>query len=220
MPDYSKTQIYMIHNPNSNDLECYVGHTTDWEQRQKKHTARFNLKDAPNCYIYLYKYMRENGGFNENNFVMESIENYPCASKREAEIREQYYIDTFSSKLNTMKSYASLEDQKITKKIYDEIHKDEKTIYDKQYRETHKEEKSIYNKQYRENNIDKIRDREKLFYKNNKERLLLDNVQRKKIWYEKNKEKLSKQRTVRVECKICGLNLSKSSVYNHMKTQH
>ena len=141
MPNYNNTVIYMIYKPNS-DLKTYVGHTTNFKVRLRLHRSRYNRKGSMHCDTPLYNYMRENGQFDEWTF--EIITEYPCNSKREAEKKEQYFIDLFKSELNSMSAYTSSEDSIIRKekyrKVYYNNHKEELLSKMKIYRDTHKEE--------------------------------------------------------------------------------
>ena len=140
MSNYNNTIIYMIHKPDS-DLETYVGHTTNFKERLRKHKVRFNGKDFPLCNLPLYKYMREHGKFND--YKMDIIAYYACNSKREAEEYEQYYIDLLQSKLNSNGSYASpekiFEQNKLRCLKFKKNNYEHVCDYQKKYREKHKE---------------------------------------------------------------------------------
>lgn len=138
LPDYSKTQIYKLKNKNDfNDENIYTGHTTNWIQRKKFH--KFYCKNEK--YIEYnekkYKYIRENGGWEEWEMIW--IEDYPCSNKREAEAREQYHMDLNNSRLNDMKSFTTEEEKKIKIKEYRENNKDKIALDRKEYREKNKD---------------------------------------------------------------------------------
>ena len=46
----------------------------------------------------VYQFIRNNGGIDE--WIIETIEEYPCNSKIEAEQRERYYIEELKPSLN------------------------------------------------------------------------------------------------------------------------
>ena len=166
MTDYSNTIIYMIHKPDS-DLETYVGHTTNFDNRFKIHKTRFNGKDFPRCNLQLYKYMREHGEFTD--YKMDIICYYPCNSKREALECEQYYIDLLKPKLNSTNAYTSNEDAIIRNK------KNKKIYYD-----NHKEKLLNYHKNYYKNNKEVYAEKGKIYKDKNKEAISL---RRKKCVY-------------------------------------
>ena len=162
MSNYNNTVIYMIYKPDS-DLNTYVGHTTNFKERVNKHRVRYNGKDFPRCNLQLYDYMRENGQFDE--WTIKIITEYPCNSKREAEKKEQYFIDLFKSVLNSRRAYTSSEDaiirNKKNKKVYQQNHKEELKSYLHNYYQNNKEECSLKGKIYRYDNKEKISTRRK-----------------------------------------------------------
>ena len=215
MTDYSNTIIYMIHKPDS-DLETYVGHTINFDNRFTKHKCRFNGKDFPHCNLPLYKYMREHGKFND--YKMEIIAYYPCNSKREAEEREQYYIDLLKSKLNTDRAYTSNEDSIIRKKktsnIYYENNKEALNKQSKIYNEINKEAIAKQSKIYYIKNKEVINKQNKINHEKNKERY---NATQKKN-HEKNKEKRNARLREKIKCDICGYISNRGNLLRHQKS--
>jgi hypothetical protein len=98
--DYSTTVIYKITCNDSNITDKYVGHTTDLVRRRKEHkTNTFNEK-SPQYNIKLYKFIRENGGW--DNWKMEVINFYNCRDLSEARQKEQEHYDELNASLNSM----------------------------------------------------------------------------------------------------------------------
>tara|TARA_R110002050_G_scaffold299687_2_gene466012 strand:+ start:32 stop:544 length:513 start_codon:yes stop_codon:yes gene_type:complete len=98
--DYSNTIIYKLVNiEDLNDDNIYIGHTTNMTQRKYGHRKRCcNIKNE--CYnLKVYKYIRENGGW--NNWIMILIEKYPCDNVYEAIARERYWKKELKATLNT-----------------------------------------------------------------------------------------------------------------------
>jgi len=98
--DYAKTIIYkLVHKDDLNDENIYTGHTTEMTKRKNKHKSDCN---NPNSYNYnqkKYKYIRENGGWDE--WLMIEIEKYPCKDVYEAIARERVLQAEMKAKLNS-----------------------------------------------------------------------------------------------------------------------
>jgi predicted GIY-YIG superfamily endonuclease len=88
--DYGKTVIYKIICKDSSISDCYVGSTTNFTRRKTDHKCICYNKNSNTYYYPLYKFIRENKGW--NNFEMIEIEKYPCDDGNEARARERYYI--------------------------------------------------------------------------------------------------------------------------------
>ena len=85
--------IYKWTSSECNDI--YVGHTKDFEQRKGEH-----LHDAKTKNNELYKKMREFGGW-----TMERLDDFYAPNRREAEKKEQEWIDKLNSNLNMHNAY-------------------------------------------------------------------------------------------------------------------
>lgn len=82
-------------------FNCYVGSTgKDLKYRLSKH--RNKSHEAPNR--KLYKYILENGGFNE--WKMEVLETLECDSRLARATREQFWIDEMKPELNSVRCLA------------------------------------------------------------------------------------------------------------------
>ena len=122
MVDYSKGKIYKIID-NTND-KIYIGSTTqDLKARLRGHKSECKKKDISSKLI-----------LKNNNFRIELIEDYPCNTKRELEIREQYYLDTMVC-VNTKRAYMTKEDRLKMNRICDKKRTRDHKPYLKQYRE-------------------------------------------------------------------------------------
>lgn len=139
--DWSKTLIYKII---SKDLNCnfiYVGSTRDFSRRLREHKSSCNNEKSEKYNYVLYKFIRENNGF--DNFNMVLVEKYTeCKDRLEARQREQYWIDELQSQLNEQRAFYAIS----------------KNEYDKRYRDEHKEELKLYFKKRYEDNKDKIKE--------------------------------------------------------------
>ncbi len=138
--------MYMIKCGDDNIEGCYIGSTKDFKGRKHVHKNNCNNENLQNYNLRLYKFIRNNGGWNE--FEMKPIEEFRCDSKLQARIREQYWIEYHKSDLNSNNAYTSEEQGK---------------IQGKEYRANHSE----YDKEYYANNQDKIKD----YLKTNKDKI-------------------------------------------------
>jgi len=159
LANYSKTVIYKIQCKDENVSDIYIGHTTNFKQRNNLHKSNCNIVTSKGYNYKIYKIIRENGGW--DNWNMTIIEEYPCENVNQARERERYWIEKESSSLNVSIPNRS-------KKEYSQI-----------YRIIHREEIAEKTKEYRENNKDKIKE----YIECNKEKISFQ----KQDWYEENK---------------------------------
>ena len=118
--DYPITPVSFYHfvcnDPNI--ISCYVGHTTQFIKRKSKHKLACNSEKNIRYNCKVYRFMRENGGF--DNFRMIELENRLVKDKREAERIEQEYINKLNSELNTKLAFGGKSKQDYTQKYYKE----------------------------------------------------------------------------------------------------
>ena len=96
--DYSKTIIYKICCKDINITGIYVGHTTNFTKRKNRHKYTCNNPNSKNYNLFVYKFIRNNGGW--ENFNMIEIEKYNCNDRLEACKRERHWIEELKSILN------------------------------------------------------------------------------------------------------------------------
>ena len=99
--------------------------------------------------------------FENNNYSIILLENYPCKTKNESLARERDFIE-----------------------LYECINKTKPLRSNKEYAIDHKEEIKEYKKEYALENVDKIKEYKAQYYLKNKERLNLkhkENYEKKKI---------------------------------------
>jgi len=148
MPKYENSVIYKIkHNEDYDDTNIYVGSTSNFKNRKNQHKTNCNNVNLIAYNYLVYQYIRDNGGW--NNWVMIPIEQYPCNSKKELEIKERHHIDLLRPALN---KYIP-------------------TRTDKEYREDNKEILAEKKKKRYENNKEIINQKNKEYKKANKEQL-------------------------------------------------
>jgi hypothetical protein len=151
LKNYANTNIYKISQKDCDNNFIYVGHTTHFIERKADHKYSTNNTNATKYNLSLYKYIRENGGW--ENWEMILVEKYPCESLREAEMREEYWRLFFNAKLNKKKCYLS----------------DEFLL---NYSKNYYKENILKNKQYYQDNKEKIIEKHKIYYENNKVNIL------------------------------------------------
>jgi hypothetical protein len=102
--DYSDTVIYKISCKDTSICESYVGHTVNFEQRRCQHERACNENKI---HYKVYKYIRENGGW--QNWEMVEIAKYNCKDAVEARRREQEHYDELKPSLNSVPPFPSYE---------------------------------------------------------------------------------------------------------------
>ena len=90
MPNYNKSKIYMIYSTDSSVLLPYYGSTTlSLNRRLSDHKAHF--KRWKQCKMHnCSSFMLLEQGFDK--VAIKLVEDFPCNSKQELEIREAHYI--------------------------------------------------------------------------------------------------------------------------------
>lgn len=92
--DYSKTIIYKIICKDSEVNDCYVGRTTNFNNRKGAHKDSCNKKTN----IKLYNFINNNGGW--TNWEMVEIEKCGCKNKEEAHEKEYEWYNKINATLN------------------------------------------------------------------------------------------------------------------------
>ena len=123
--DYKNSVIYRIYCKNPDITECYIGSTKCFEDRFYTHKSACNTKHNKRHNLYLYQFIRDNGGW--YNFDREILEYYNCNNEEELKQKEQEYINKYNPTLNIHNAYTS-----------EEVKKEQKQKSGKKYRETGK----------------------------------------------------------------------------------
>jgi hypothetical protein len=154
--DYTKTIFYRIVCNDINIKDCYVGHTTNFIKRKQHHKNNTNDENDNHYNIYVYKFIRDNGGW--NNWSMIIIDNVKCDNLLDALRQERKFFEEYQATLNkqipsrTRQEWK--EDNKDNIKKWKEDNKDIIKEQRKNYRELNKDKI----KEYRETNKDKIKE--------------------------------------------------------------
>jgi hypothetical protein len=207
--DYSQTTIYKLCCKNPAISEIYIGHTTNFINRKNNHKTNCCNENSNNYNLYVYNFIRDNGGW--NNWTMVQIEMYNCNNKREAEIRERYWIETLNAQLNCVNPITSNQEKEQQKKEWYKINKDYILEKAKQNYEENKEDKLEYQKQYAEEHKDLISEKQKEYREKNKEKL----AEQKKEYREAHKEEASKAQKEWRKANKEKIKLQKSEIINY-----
>ena len=82
--------------PFCNDF--YIGHTNNYEKRKQEHIKSCNNSKTKNHFCKIYQCIRANGGI--DNWEMVILEQFCANNRKEAELKEQQYIDKMKPSLN------------------------------------------------------------------------------------------------------------------------
>jgi len=226
--DYSQTIIYKLCCKDTNVLDIYIGHTTNFTQRKNQHKTSCCNETDKKYNQYVYQFIRDNGGW--DNWSMIQIQEHNLKNKREAESTEHYWIEQLGAKLNTNKPYAKCkEEPKIYKENWYEEkknyilekarehyqeNKEQKLEYQKQYAEEHKEEIAEKQKEYRDKNKEKLSEQKKEYRATHKE----EASKSQKEWREANKAKLKNQKAEIINCE-CGNQYTFGNKHRHLQSK-
>ena len=87
MPDYTKAVIYKICCKDVEVKDEYIGSTLDFLKRRQCHKTRCTNENDSYFNIYVYKKIREYGGW--DNWNMVEVERYPTTDRRALETRKK-----------------------------------------------------------------------------------------------------------------------------------
>jgi hypothetical protein len=201
MIQYNKSTIYKLCCKNADVTEIYIGSTTNFRLRKSHHKSSCNNENGKKYNMKLYKFIRENGSF--DNWDMIEIEKVNATDKKDLEKNERRIIEQLKPALNciipgrTDKEYYADNSDKIKEK-------------QKEYRADNSDKIKEYHKEYYADNSDKIKE-----YK-------AKNADKKKEYdkeYQaKNADKIKEQHQIRIDCE-CGSSILKCDLARHKKTQ-
>jgi hypothetical protein len=96
--DWSKALFYRLVCRDPTITECYVGSTTNEVKRRSCHKSRCTIKTDPYHNLFVYRFIRSMGGW--DNWQLIVIEHRPVNNKKEASIRERFFVEQYKAKLN------------------------------------------------------------------------------------------------------------------------
>jgi hypothetical protein len=234
--DFSKTVLYKICCKDPTITDIYIGHTTNLANRIYKHKSICNNTDSKEYHLKRYEFIRENGGW--DNFSLIVFETYPCSNVNEATAREDYWVMTLQSSLNSNRPQRS-------KKEYRQDNKEVLAEKAKEYRETNKEVIVEKKKQYHKANKEVIAEKAKEYYEANKEKMLEKTkkyyeankeiiaeyhkqyqkdkkeeiAKKKKEYREVNKDIINEKAKERVRCEVCNCDVPRRHISTHNKNK-
>mgnify|MGYP003652635705 CR=1 FL=1 len=99
MPDYSKSIIYKLCCKDISITDIYVGSTCNFTRRKSEHKKCCHKPtNYSNFYLKVYKFIRENGGWDNWDMIM--LEQFSCENKRQKEMKEREWIEKLKATLN------------------------------------------------------------------------------------------------------------------------
>lgn len=185
MPKYENAVIYKLCCKNASITDEYIGSTCNKYKRKQGHKCCCNNGNNDKYNFSVYQFIRANGGF--NNWDMIILEEYPCESKVQLQMKEREWIERLRPILN----------RQIPTRTRQEYYDECKEKY-KQYYEEHREERIQYYEEHKE----EFKEQQTLYYKKNKDEIREQQTQ----YYEKNKDKIkeikAKKNMYNKQCKI------------------
>ena len=138
--DYGKGLIYKIKCLDPKIRDIYVGSTLNEVARRKSHKKSCNNPNTRGYNIYVYQFIRSNGGW--ENWKLVPIKLYPCNSKLELRIEEERMIEELEefTTLNRQRAFLSDENRKLRTKKYRAKHLVKQRERERKYTKEHKEE--------------------------------------------------------------------------------
>ena len=82
--------------------DFYIGHTNNYEKRKQEHIKSCINSKTKNHHCKIYQCIRANGGI--DNWEMVILEQFCAKNRKEAEQKEQEYIDKMNPSLNMCKA--------------------------------------------------------------------------------------------------------------------
>ena len=148
---YENGVIYMIKNKTDDTKEYYIGSSYEFKRRCMKHKSDCNNENGKNYNCKVYKYIRDNGGWNEWKIIL--MYDYPCKNRNELELEEQQAVKEYKSTLNTRfpartkKEYYQDNKEKILQKKKDFYQKNKEKLSQKE-KERYEANKEEINKKH------------------------------------------------------------------------
>ena len=147
--DYSNTYFYKTVCKNLSIKDCYVGHTTNFVKRKCTHKNNIEKENGKNYNQYVYRFIRENGGW--INFEMVLISNLKCENRLEASMKERTYKEQLKATLNQINPIATDEDRLEQAEKYNEWKKEDRKQNPDKYKERDKAKYEKFSDKMKEN---------------------------------------------------------------------
>ncbi len=207
--------IYKIVCSDVNVKQTYVGSTRDMRQRRNRHKHACNNENGKGYNLYLYKFIRENGGW--GNWSVIQVEKYEYNTKPELHARERHFIETLHAELN--KQVPTRTDRE-----YYEDNKEKIAETHKLYNQNNKEAIAENKARYYEENKEYFAEKSKILYSKNRKEILeyhkryqQENKDKILKYRQENKEKLKQKSAEKITCE-CGKVITRGCRSKHLKT--
>ena len=98
MVNYQNGTTYKISCKDPKISDCYVGSTTSHLKMKSRHKSNCNDEKSKEYNYPLYRFIRDHGGIDNWEFVL--LEDYPCRTKKQLNIRERFWVEQLNATLN------------------------------------------------------------------------------------------------------------------------
>ena len=98
MVNYQNSVIYKISCKDESITDRYVGSTTSHLKMKSRHKSNCNDENGKEYNYPLYRFIRDHGGLKNWDFIL--LEDYPCRTKKQLNIRERYWFEKLNATLN------------------------------------------------------------------------------------------------------------------------
>lgn len=209
---YERSIVYKIRYKNDDINDIYVGSTAlTLEQRKCLHEGNVTNSGRRSYNYRVYAFIRAHGGWSD--WIMETIEVYPCQSKKELLKREGHWVKTLGATLN-------MQIPGRTKKEWEADNKEYIAAKNKirNADPVNKERNAINHRAYVDANKEHVAAREKAYVAAHREQKTAS----KKAWNDANKAHVAayakEQLKILVVCE-CGTTVKKVSISTHRRSE-
>ena len=160
MPDYSKGKIYKIQCDTTGLV--YIGSTTQAiSQRMSNHISTFKGG---------YSLCSSQCVLQKNNYRYSLIEEYPCESREQLNMREQYHIEN-NDCVNKCRAFSSEDEKKQQIMQWREDNRDALLKGKREYYNKNKQKWIDNSREWVLNNRERVRENQSKWVENNRERV-------------------------------------------------
>ena len=201
MVNYTLSIIYKLCCKDPSVTDEYIGSTLNFTRRKNAHKSRCNNEKDSGYNVYVYKFIREHGGW--YNWDMVEVERYSAQDRADLHTRERFWVEELESTLNKQIPTRS-NDEWITD------NKEKMSEYKAGWYQDNKEKLSEKQAERYQNNKEKISEKQAERYQNNKK-----NIREKQVEYrQNNKKKIAQDRAEKATCE-CGAIVRKYTLPRH-----
>jgi len=148
-----KFTIYRIVSINPELTNCYIGKTSNLHVRIIQHKSDCSNINSHRHNLPIYKYIRENGGF--DNFEFINLKDEWLDGAENASTYEQHFFELYGGFAQCLNINYPNRKVQVTSLLYYYEHQDHVKKYQAKYRTEHKEQSKKYQFIYRNRNKNK-----------------------------------------------------------------